>query len=637
MLNGLLIQLKRAFSVQERPAIARRTPVRVILSLTIPTGLIFSLLNYFSGDYQQALIEFIIMVFVLAPVYWLVNRDEYISLSETIIMFAAVIIFGSLLISGGAGGAGSNWMFVIPFVAFYINNQRTAWKWIGLFILIMLSYLMLSLLGYIIPFYTREQLLVFPVTFLFYTILAYIFNKIRNQYDSKLEGQVKNQTEELRGHVEALRQHALFDSLTGLPNRYSFEASLTQEIDRCMKEKCAFCVAVIDLDRFHEINNIMGHDKGDEVLRLTGARIAGAIRPMDTLARIGGDSFALIMPAVDEKKVHNITKKIFIAMGEPFCVDDYAIEMSVNIGVTLAPQHGETSGILVQRADLAMRQAKIDQVGRAVVYDEGHDPYSLRELMLFGKLRSALANGGLSLVYQPKINLNTMHIAGVEALIRWLDPEEGFIPPSEFIPMAEQTGMINQISEWVLEEAASQASRWKAAGLNIVVTVNLSPRNLLDTSLPKEIESLVLRHGLSCDDLCLEVTETAFMVRPERSLAALGALHDMGIHLSIDDFGTGYSSLAYLKNLPVDELKIDKCFVIPMLHNTSDMMIVKSAVELAHGFGLSVVAEGVEEKDALYALKEIGVDSAQGYYMSHPLSAEELLVWLDESEWGFSP
>jgi len=621
--------------VQERAAaFERRKPVRVILALTIPTGLLFSLLNYLGGNDQQALIEFVVMVFVLFPVFWLVKKDEYISLSENIIMFASVIIFGSLLISGGKGGAGSNWMFIIPFVAFYINDQRTAWKWIGLFCLVMLIHLVGSILGFVNPYYSIEKLLVFMGTFLFYTVLAYIFNSIRNQYDSKLESQVKKQTRELHDHMEVLSRHALFDDLTGLPNRYSLESTLAEKIKQSGRGKHELCVVVIDLDRFQEINNIMGHDKGDEVLRQTGARIAGLIRAEDRVARVGGDTFALILSDTDRQKVHEICKKIFMAMDAPFHVHDYEIEMSVNIGIALAPLHGNKPDILLQRADLAMRQAKLDQVGRAVVYDEGNDPYSLRKLVLLGKLRKALSKGCLSLVYQPKINLDTMHVAGVEALIRWHDAEDGFISPAEFIPMAEQTGIINQISEWVLKEALSQIAAWKKAGFHIPVTVNVSPRNLLDASLPQDVEGLLAGCGLSSKDLCIEVTETAFMMRPERSLAALTALHDLGIHLSIDDFGTGYSSLAYLKNLPVDALKIDQCFVLSMLKNTADMIIVKSAIELAHRFGLTVTAEGVEEAEVLHTLKEMGADSAQGDFMSPPLSADDFLTWVNESEWG---
>jgi EAL domain-containing protein (putative c-di-GMP-specific phosphodiesterase class I) len=321
-------------------------------------------------------------------------------------------------------------------------------------------------------------------------------------------------------------------------------------------------------------------------------------------------------------------------MNEPFVIQGYTIDLSIHIGVALAPQHGNQPIVLLQRADLAMRQAKEDQMDLAVIYDQEKDPYSFRKLILFGKLRKAIANGGMSLVYQPQISLNTMRITGVEALIRWHDEEEGIISPAEFIPMAEQTGVINQISKWVLEEAARQAATWKKAGYSIPISVNLSPRNLLDTKLLQDTKVLLKKHGLSSNDICIEVTETALMTRPDKALAVLSSLHNLGIRLSIDDFGTGYSSLTYLKSLPVDELKIDQCFIFTMLENKADLMIVKSTVELAHGFGLSIVAEGVEEEDVLHALKEMGVDKAQGYFMSRPLSTADLQKWLVESEWG---
>jgi len=634
MLNGLLEHLRRIFSTRERPAYARQKTVRFILNLTIPTGSVFSLLNYRSGHYKLALIEILVMFFVLAPVYWLVKKEGRIGLSETIVMLAAVIIFGTMLVTGGKGGAGSNWMFVIPFVAFYMNNQQTAWKWIGAFYLFMLAHLIGAREGYITPFYTIEQIRIFLVAFLFYTLIAYMFSSARNHYDSKLEAQVRRQTSQLRGNMQELKQQALFDSLTRLPNRYLFEERLAQAINTSEKEKSSLCVAVIDLDRFQDVNNIMGHDKGDEVLRKMGARIAGLIHPSDTLARVGGDTFALILPQTDQKTIHGITQKIFMSMEEPFEIHGYEIDLSVNIGVALAPLHGIQPSILLQRADLAMRQGKMDQMGRAVIYNQQEDTYSFRNLVLFGKLRKAIANGDLSLVYQPKIDLKTLRIAGVEALIRWHDAEEGLIPPEKFIPMAEQTGIINKISEWVLEEAVQQAAAWHKAGYSIPVAINLSPRDLLNTALANKAEALLAMHGLSYCDICIEVTETALMTHPDRALVSLTALRDIGISLSIDDFGTGYSSLAYLKNLPLSELKIDQCFVFSMLTNEADMMIVKSTVDLAHGLGLTVVAEGVEETEVLQALKDMGVDKAQGYLMAHPLTPSDFQKWLVESEWG---
>lgn len=634
MFSDMTTTLKTVFSEQKRPAYARRKPVFLILCLTIPVGSIFSLLNYFTGNYRLALVEIFVMLFILTPVFWLVKKDHLVSLSENIVMLAAVIIFSSLYITGGKAGAGSNWIFIFPFVAFYINDQLKAWKWIGLFIVLMLVYITAANQAYINPYYPTEQLQVFPVIFLFYTFLAYHFNKLRNQYDSRLEAQVNRQTEELQHHMEELKRYALFDTLTGLPNRRLFEDLLEQAIKICEREKDSLCVAVIDLDRFQEVNNVMGHDKGDKVLQLMGQRISGQTRNSDTVARVGGDTYALILPKASQETAYAVAQKIITAMNEPFVIQGYAIDLSIHVGIALAPLHGNQPSILLQRADLAMRQAKTDQMDRAVIYDQKKDPYSFRKLVLFGKLRKAITNGGLSLVFQPQIDLITMRISGVETLIRWYDDEEGFVSPAEFIPMAEQTGIINQISEWVFEQAACQSAIWKEAGFRIPIAINLSPHNLLNTELLKDTKTLLERHGLTCEDISIEVTETALMAHPENALAVLTSLHNMGIHLSIDDFGTGYSSLAYLKNLPVDELKIDQCFIINMLENEADMMIIKSTIELAHAFGLNVVAEGVESKDILCALKEMNVDRAQGYFMARPLPASGLQEWLRESEWG---
>ena len=634
-LNNLVDHLRAAFSAHERPAYARRRPVQHILWITIPTGLVFSALNFLGGNYPMALVELLVMIFLLLPVVWLVKSDNRIGISETIIMVAAVIVFSTLLVTGGKSGAGSNWVFVYPFVAFYINEQQRAWQWIGLFFLIMVGLAAVSGLGVMQTYYPAAELRVFPVTFLFYVLLAYNFNRIRNQYEERLEARVMRRTEELRYSLEKLKHRALHDDLTGLPNRYLFEDRLAQAIKECERRGyCQLSVAVINLDRFQEINNVLGHNGGDEVLVQMSGRISRTLRASDTVARVGGDSFALILPEADTEATQIVAQKIFRAMDEPFMVHGTAIEMAVSIGAALAPVHGTKPDILLQRADLAMRQAKATQMGVAVVYNEQQDPYSLRKLVLFGKLRKAITNNQLSLVYQPKIDLKSMRIESVEALIRWYDEEEGQVPLGDFIPMAEQTGMINPMSEWVLNEAARQAAEWKSAGLNIPIAVNLSPRNLLNPTLVAEIQSRLTGHGLTGDEIMVEVTENALITHPETALSILTAISEMGIRISIDDFGTGYSSFAYLKNLPVDELKIDQCFVSGMLTNDADRMIVKSTMELAHGLGLSVVAEGVEDREVLLTLKEMGVDKAQGFYMSRPQAPADLKQWLVESQWG---
>lgn len=633
---GLVEQLRRAFSAEERPAYARRKPVQHILFVAIPTGLVFSVLNLLGGHYQLALVEIIVMGFMLPPVLWLVKRDDRIGVCENITMVAAVIMFTALLVTGGKAGAGSNWIFVYPFVAFYINDQQRAWLWIGLFFLIMLAHEAAADLGIMDAFYSPAQLSIFPVTFLFYSLIAYTFNRIRNQYEGRLEARVKQKTTELRRSLEELRRHALYDGLTGLPNRYLFEDRLKQAISVNERESCPLCVAVIDLDRFQQINNVLGHDKGDEVLKQMAGRIVRQVRASDTVARVGGDTFALILPKTDQDTVQLVARKVLLAMDEPFIVHGDAVEMTAGIGIAVAPLHGSEPEVLLQRADLAMRQAKENPMGTAMIYDQQQDPYSLRKLMLFGKLRKAISSGQLTLVYQPKIDLESMRIDSVEALVRWQDEEEGFISPAEFIPMAEQTGIINPLSDWVLEEAARQAVAWKRAGYQIPIAVNLSPRNLLNPTLVADIKALLARHDLDCSDICLEVTETALMTRPETALAILTELSQMGVCLSIDDFGTGYSSLAYLKKIPVDELKIDQSFVFDMLKNKTDLKIVESTVELAHGLGLKVVAEGVEEEEVLMKLKAMGVDKAQGYFMSRPLAASDFQVWLAESPWGLS-
>ena len=630
MFKQLIQRLKMVYEGKPRSAFDRHRPVRLILYVMVPTGLMFSVVNFLHGNMVQSVVEASVCLLLLTPLYWLLKKSGSIALCELIVMVSAVFIFFSLRLTGGVEGTGSHWSFIYPFLAFYINDQRRAWCWTGVFFLLMVLQAVVVTFGGVASFYPERELWIDLMIFVFYTWIAYVFMGLRNHYEYHLENQVAEKTKALKRHMRELKRKALYDDLTLLPNRYLFEDRLSHMVLIAQREETLLSVAVIDLSRFQEINNIMGHDKGDEVLRQMALRLSRLLRASDTAARIGADSFALILPKTDENSVHVVTRKLFIAMGEPFIIDGYAIELSINIGVAVAPVHGDKSEILLQRADLAMRQAKQDQMGVAAIYDQERDPYSIRRLTLYGKLRKAVDEGKLTLVYQPKIDLGDGSLSGVEALLRWCDPEDGFISPDEFIPMAEQTGLINRISEWVLKEVITQVACWRAEGFHVATAVNLSPRNLLNSTLPVNIESLLVAHGLEPYALCVEVTETALMSNPAKAQQILERLHEMHISLSIDDFGTGYSSLAYLKALPVDELKIDRCFIKNIVDNEVDRMIVESTVRMAHGLGLTVVAEGVEDEATFELLRSMAVDKVQGYYFTPPLPSDALIRWLKD-------
>ncbi len=436
---------------------------------------------------------------------------------------------------------------------------------------------------------------------------------------------------ESKRQTAALQYQALHDALTELPNRSLLSDRIRQNILLAQREHHELALLVMDLDRFKDINDTLGHQYGDKVLQQVSTRMREALRESDTIARLGGDEFAILLPNTSLNQSKAIADKLISIVEEPILIGEQVLHIGGSIGITLYPQHGEDEVALLQRADVAMYVAKRGHLGSAV-YDPSVDQHSLRNLALLGELRGAIERDQLLLHYQPKINLKTGKVYGVESLVRWQHPRHGLMHPDEFVPLAEQTGLIAPLSQWALKEGLRTSSEYFNA-LGLDVAVNLSVRNLQDLRFPHKVAQLIEE---SCGDparLQLEITETAIMADPGRALDVLNRLSAMGVKLSIDDFGTGYSSLAHLKQMPVDELKIDKSFVTGMLEDESDAMIVRSVIDLAHNIGISVVAEGVETKAIYDRLKEMGCDAVQGFYMERPVPAEDLLEWAKTSDW----
>ncbi len=437
---------------------------------------------------------------------------------------------------------------------------------------------------------------------------------------------------EKKRQTAALQHQALHDALTELPNRTLLSDRIRQSILLAQREHHHLALLVMDLDRFKDINDTLGHQYGDQVLQHVSERMRGCLRESDTIARLGGDEFAILLPNTALDQAKSIADKILHAIEEPFLIGDQILHISGSIGITLYPQHGEDEVTLLQRADVAMYVAKREHRG-STIYDPSADQHSLRNLALLGELRGAIEHDQLLLHFQPKVDLSNGKVYGVESLVRWQHPEHGMMYPDEFVPLAEQTGLIAPLSLWALRSALSTCRHYRADDMELDIAVNLSVRNLQDSNFPNKVASLV-------DELCgdagrlrLEITETAIMADPGRALEVLNRLSAMGIKLSIDDFGTGYSSLAHLKQMPVDELKIDKSFVIGMLDDENDAMIVRSVIDLAHNIGIKVVAEGVENQQVYDKLKEIGCDAVQGYYMCPPVTADDLIEWVRCSPW----
>ncbi|MGN6867533.1 MAG: putative bifunctional diguanylate cyclase/phosphodiesterase [Solirubrobacteraceae bacterium] len=423
---------------------------------------------------------------------------------------------------------------------------------------------------------------------------------------------------------EQLHRVATTDELTGLANRERFRERLDQQIAVAQRTEEPFAVMLLDLDRFKEVNDTLGHHYGDELLRDLGPRLAEAVGSEGLVARLGGDEFA-ILPAEatgDTDALGAIAQDLISCIQRPVIVDEMTLEVGGSIGVARFPRDGEDLHSLLRSADVAMYAAKEAQV-QYKIYAAGLDRHSLRRLSVLSEFRNALEAGQIEVFYQPIMRMDGTRAHGAEGLVRWQHPELGLLPPSDFIPVVEQTALIGSLTRYVLERSVADCARWRRGGEDLTVSVNLSVRNLLDPELPSLIGALLERYHLAPEALQLEITESMLMSDPDRSLVTLTALSQLGVGLSVDDYGTGYSSLSNLRRLPIDELKLDRSFVSPMLSDENDLIIVRSTINLGHDLGLTVVAEGIEDEATLARLADLGCDLAQGYYFSKPLPSHE--------------
>jgi diguanylate cyclase (GGDEF)-like protein len=439
--------------------------------------------------------------------------------------------------------------------------------------------------------------------------------------------------DELRREAAEREHQALHDSLTGLANRALFHDRVRQAI-AALGPDASLAVLLVDLDRFKEVNDTLGHHTGDLVLREVGMRLERSLPESHCIARLGGDEFAVLVPAVpDREAARAVGRMVRSVLEKPLATAELELRVAGSVGIALCPEHGADPGLLLQRADVAMYHAKAAHSG-IEVYAADRDQYSPRRLALFGELRAAIEEGALEVVYQPKAELPAGRVVGFEALLRWQDPGHGLVPPDEFVPIAETTGLITPLTRYVLQAAVEQVGAWRDQGAVIGMSVNLSVRNLLEPGLVDRVDRLLAGVGVPPGLLTLELTEGAVMTDPDATIAVLHQLSGAGVRLSIDDFGTGYSSLAYLKRLPVDEVKLDKAFVMGMTVDADDEAIVSSTIELAHNLGLRIVAEGVEDRETWDALAVLGCELAQGHYLAPPMPAEAATRWLWERRAG---
>ena len=436
--------------------------------------------------------------------------------------------------------------------------------------------------------------------------------------------------EESRDVAEGQLHHqARHDSLTGLPNRLLFHDSVAEAIEDAARDGSELAVFMMDLDRFKEVNDTLGHASGDGLLREVGRRLQDALREGDSIARLGGDEFAVLVPQARRMQVLEVVRRVRGAIEQSIALEGLPVNVEVSIGIARYPRDGADVDTLLRRADTAMYLAKDSNVGYAF-YDASVDTHASSRLALIGELRHAIEDMELVLHYQPKISVRSGRIAGVEALIRWHHPERGLVMPDDFIPVAQETSLIKPLTLYVINEAGKQWRAWADEGRRLPIAVNLSMRNLIDPALPGEVAALLGRWRMPAAMLKLEITESSIVDDPSRTKDVLDRLGAMGLRLSVDDFGTGYSSLAYLKRLPIDEIKIDRTFVSTMVAREEDEIIVRSTIDLGRNLGLEVVAEGVETRAIMERLAQFGCDVAQGYYLSRPVPPDELTIWLDD-------
>jgi diguanylate cyclase (GGDEF)-like protein len=441
--------------------------------------------------------------------------------------------------------------------------------------------------------------------------------------------ELRRTAEELREHAERSEHDANHDPLTALPNRSLFRDRAHRAILSSARDGHNTALLLIDLDRFKEINDTLGHHSGDLLLREVGPRLRRMLRESDTVARFGGDEFGILLTNVSgPAAAEEVARAVHRALEQPFAIQGLTLDVEASIGIALHPLHASDFEELMQRADVAMYRAKAKRSGYEV-YHPDEDESDATKLKLASELRQAPLRDELVMHYQPKADMRTGRIVGAEALMRWRHPRHGVMMPDRFIPLAERSGLIRSLTMFAVQTALAQARTWREAGIELTVSVNLSTRDLIDVGLPEGIADLLDQTGVPGHLLELEITESVIMADPMRARGVVARLREMGVKVAIDDFGSGYSSLGYLKRLPVNDLKIDKSFVINMIDDPGDLVIVQSTIDLAHNLGLTVIAEGVESDETWRRLRDLGCDVAQGWLIGRPLPAAEFANWLN--------
>lgn len=624
-------RMKSLFGAEEAPRNMgeRNKSVRYFSQIFVPGAFLFGCLDIYLG---RLFVGFMLLASAaVVAICWRMCDGGRVTRFEFVTMVVCTAVASSLIYDGGILNSGIYWVLLYPFIAFFIRGQRQGWYWVTILFLMIATLMILQSLNWIELAYDAPHLFYFTSALVFFTLLAAGLNLLRQRYERLLEVEVDTQSRTALNYLKRLEYLALYDPLTDLPNRHLAKDRIARAIEGAKRESNSFAVALMDIDRFHEVNVLLGHRQADAVLKKVAKRLAAIKRGVDSLARLEGDEFLMVWPRADATGAEIVVNKILQAMKKPFAVNGTHIHISLCIGVVIYPQHGDTVSTLLQHASTVQRRAKAERLTHAIYQSEWHSEM-LRRIHLLEKMRDSIAHEKMALVYQPQMQMADGQVSSVEALLRWHLPEDGYISPAEFIPLAEQTRLIDELTFMVLEMAARQNREWRDNGLDIGISVNLSARHLIDLDLPDKIYECLHRYDGKPHHFMLEITETDIMAHPELALSVMQKIKAMGIPLSIDDFGTGYSSLAYLRQLPVDELKIDQAFIRDLMNSESDRKIVTSMLTLGHDLDLCVVAEGIETIETWQALKKLGIDKGQGFLISRPLPSAELVTWLNGRE-----
>lgn len=624
--------LTDVFGFQIKDKITTEKRIRQVTAVSIIGaifGFIFSVFNYFTPQMERLSYIELLTVVLLLIACLLGRRPTFVAIAEDLVMLAAYCTVLALVVFGGIEGTGLFWVYTAPFLAFFLKGQRMGWWYSFALLVLVTGYFISANLFY--PYaYQFSPIVIsqFIVSLGFYTLIAASVNHLRTRFEEQLQIQVSIKTADSQKLLEQLQFQASHDHLTHLPNKVLLVDMIKKQMDEIDTSEQLLVVCILKLERMFEISTILGSAGADQLVLKIAEYLERFTETKGALAHTHRDEFVLTYPTnranFNAEDLHHFFSERQISID----IQGYFIYCDVTLGLAHYPDHDIDAQSLLNKAQQAMLQAH-ENGQQWLTYDSKQEKAFVRHHLLFGKLRAALMHHHLHVSFQPQIDLVTGLVVGVEALMRWQDPVEGFIAPVEFIPVAEESGLIIPLTAWLVDVCMQECAAWHKQDFDLHMSINLSARNLLDPDLVHVLQTSLKKYNLPANGITLEITESCFMSSPERAMEVIQRLHEIGFRLSIDDFGTGYSSLSYIKNLPINELKIDKSFVRTLLQNSGDQAIVSSTIDLAHNFELQIVAEGIEDEQTGNWLKARGCDIGQGYFYAKPMTSSAFMTFLN--------